>query len=268
VSGSEQADATHDRDPSDERRALCYPVDFRGNAKEYFPIWIVNVALCILTLFIYSPWAKVRAKRYFYGNTYIDNSNFDYLARPIQILKGRVIAVIALIIVTVVSSLNYIVGLVFFSVLIIVTPWVVWRSLRFNARMSSFRNLRFGFQQKLLPLYGIMILAPGVAILVIVAMGSAFALALGLVPERIIAWLVGAGTFVLPRVAVGEKNDDELQYERASIRCFEIFGRVSYGSHLSDLHAGYFDWHFCNLRVAYAFSLFVYSYHRPDRRHC
>ncbi len=62
--------------------------------------------------------------------------------------------------------------------------------------MSSFRNLRFGFQQKLLPLYGIWILAPGAAILVIVALGSACALALGLVPERIIAWLVAAGTLL------------------------------------------------------------------------
>ncbi len=48
MSGSEQADATHDRDLLEERRAVWYPVEFRGSAREYFPIWIVNVVLCIL----------------------------------------------------------------------------------------------------------------------------------------------------------------------------------------------------------------------------
>jgi uncharacterized membrane protein YjgN (DUF898 family) len=42
---------------------------FTGGASEYFGIWIVNVLLSILTLGIYSAWAKVRNKRYFYGNT-------------------------------------------------------------------------------------------------------------------------------------------------------------------------------------------------------
>nr|WP_257713229.1 YjgN family protein [Vibrio neptunius] len=36
---------------------------------------------------IYSAWAKVRTKRYFYGNTYVDNDNFEYHAVPMQILK-------------------------------------------------------------------------------------------------------------------------------------------------------------------------------------
>jgi glutaredoxin len=38
---------------------------FTGNSKEYFGIWIVNTLLRIITLGIYSPWAKVRKRRYF-----------------------------------------------------------------------------------------------------------------------------------------------------------------------------------------------------------
>ncbi|MEX1058239.1 MAG: DUF898 family protein, partial [Natronospirillum sp.] len=45
------------------------PVAFNGRGGEYFGIWIVNIALTVLTLGIYSAWAKVRNKRYFYGNT-------------------------------------------------------------------------------------------------------------------------------------------------------------------------------------------------------
>ena len=62
------------------------PFGFSGTAAEYFGIWIVNLFLTIITLGIYSAWAKVRRLRYFYGNTWLDGHNFEYHARPIQIL--------------------------------------------------------------------------------------------------------------------------------------------------------------------------------------
>ena len=51
---------------------------FTGKTGEYFGIWIVNVLLIIITLGIYTAWAKVRTKRYFYGHTLLNNSPFDY----------------------------------------------------------------------------------------------------------------------------------------------------------------------------------------------
>ena len=50
---------------------------FTGTAREYFGIWIVNVLLTIITLGVYSAWAKVRRQRYFYGNTWLAGANFD-----------------------------------------------------------------------------------------------------------------------------------------------------------------------------------------------
>ena len=41
-----------------------HPVEFTATASEYFRIWIVNVALTIVTLGIYSAWAKARKRRY------------------------------------------------------------------------------------------------------------------------------------------------------------------------------------------------------------
>ena len=52
--------------------------------------------LSIVTLGIFSAWAKVRNKQYFYRNTLVDGSSFEYLASPIAILKGRIIAAVAL----------------------------------------------------------------------------------------------------------------------------------------------------------------------------
>ena len=73
--------------------AQAMPFRFTGNGGEYFRIWIVNLFLSIITLGIYSAWAKVRRNRYFYGNTRLGNAGFDYLADPKAILRGRLIAV-------------------------------------------------------------------------------------------------------------------------------------------------------------------------------
>ncbi|MDH4174015.1 MAG: YjgN family protein, partial [Betaproteobacteria bacterium] len=37
--------------------------EFTGSAREYFRIWIVNLFFTLITLGIYSAWAKVRKKR-------------------------------------------------------------------------------------------------------------------------------------------------------------------------------------------------------------
>src|SRR6187455_1066695 len=72
---------------------LNVPFEFRATGGEYFRIWIVNLLLTIVTLGIYSAWAKVRRLRYFYGNTLLDGHSFEYHGRPLAILKGRLIVV-------------------------------------------------------------------------------------------------------------------------------------------------------------------------------
>ena len=46
-------------------------INFDGKAMEYFGIWIANIVLNVVTLGIFSAWAKVRKLRYFYNNTKI-----------------------------------------------------------------------------------------------------------------------------------------------------------------------------------------------------
>ncbi|MBT9430766.1 DUF898 family protein, partial [Candidatus Symbiopectobacterium endolongispinus] len=74
-----------------------HAVVFHGKSGEYFLIWLVNALLTTITLGIYSAWATVRTCRYFYGNTEINGDRFDYHAEPIQILKGRIIVIGALV---------------------------------------------------------------------------------------------------------------------------------------------------------------------------
>ena len=114
---------------------------FEGKFSEYFGIWIVNLLLSLVTLGIYSAWAKVRRKKYFYNNTLIDNVGFDYHAKPISILKGRLIAVALFA----VAAINPILQSLVFLLIFLFLPWLVVRGSIFNARNSSHRGLRFDF---------------------------------------------------------------------------------------------------------------------------
>lgn len=119
--------------------------EFRGRAGEYFGIWIVNILLTIVTIGIYSAWAKVRRNRYFYGNTFLDGHSFDYHARGKQVLIGRVIVVAYLIVYNIVLTIMPLAGAVLAVGMLLLLPWIVARSLRFNARVTSYRNIRFDF---------------------------------------------------------------------------------------------------------------------------
>jgi len=128
----------------DEPRELKFT--FNGSGTEYFRIWIVNLILSILTLGIYSAWAKVRNKQYFYGNTELEGSTFSYLASPITILKGRLIAVGIVIAYSVATSTPiWWVSAIAVLGMLLVSPFFVQRSLMFNARNSAYRNIRFNF---------------------------------------------------------------------------------------------------------------------------
>jgi len=188
-----------------EHSGTQYPFEFRGKGGEYFKIWIVNILLTILTLYIYSAWAKVRNKRYFYGNTYLNNSSFEYHAKPIQILKGRIFAVIVLIIYVVTQIYFPTAGAIAAVLLLLITPWIISRSIRFNARMSSHRNVRFRFSGKARTLYLYMLLYPLLALLVLGAVIAGLTYFSHLLPEPVIIAGVALTTlvgffFILPMI--------------------------------------------------------------------
>lgn len=119
--------------------------EFTGNSSEYFKIWVVNVCLSILTLGIYSAWAKVRTTRYFYANTTLAGAYFDYIAKPEVILKGRLIAALFFAIWYGISSYAPVYQFILAIVLILTTPWLMVRALSFRANNTTYRNIRFNF---------------------------------------------------------------------------------------------------------------------------
>lgn len=126
------------------------PFGYSGKTSEYFRIWIVSLCLTILTLGIYSAWAKVRKRRYLYRSTHLAGASFDYHADPLVLLKGRLIAfgLLAIYVATgyFAPGVDALIGLA----IVIAIPWLIVRARMFNARYTSYRNLRFRFD----PVYG------------------------------------------------------------------------------------------------------------------
>ncbi len=144
---------------------------FTGTASEYFKIWIVNIALTILTLGIYSAWAKVRNNRYFYGNTRLMGSAFDYHAEPGRILIGRLIVFGLFVAHNFAASYLPIASMVLTIVFALVIPWLAIKSMQFRARNSSYRNIRFNFKSD----YGEALMTyVGYGLLALVTLGIAY----------------------------------------------------------------------------------------------
>ena len=130
---------------------------FTGDGREYFRIWVVNVLLTLVTLGVYSAWAKVRKTRYFWQNTRLDGHAFDYHGDPRAILLGRVVALALVLGYTFAFDISRATGLVMVALLCAVGPWLFMRAQRFRLVNSSWRGLRFGFDARLREAYRVVL---------------------------------------------------------------------------------------------------------------
>lgn len=158
---------------SDFNTGATEQFEFRGSAGEWFGIWIVNLLLSAITFGIYSAWAKVRRKKYFYNNTYVAGRNFDYHATGGQILLGRVIYIGGSIAFSLMFSIFPIIGIFLVLGLLALIPWLIVKSMQFNARVSSFSNVRFNFVGKTGKAFVVFILMPFTAYIILGVFGGA-----------------------------------------------------------------------------------------------
>lgn len=151
VSANESAARTPSSHPPE-------PLHFTGTGAGYFGIWIVNLLLTIVTLGIYSPWAKVRRLKYFYRNTELAGSTFDFHGSPVRILIGRVIAIVMLFIYNYSARVPSRLTLVVLVLLAIVMPWLLRNSFRFRLYNTSWRGTRFHFRGSVASAYRVFLL--------------------------------------------------------------------------------------------------------------
>lgn len=145
-----------------DSEALADPQHFRftGTGSEYFRIWVVNLLLTILTLGVYSAWAKVRRLQYFYRNTSVAGAVFDYHGDPKAILKGRILALVLVAAYKISFDISTVAAVIVALVLAGITPWLLARAFRFKMANSSYRGLRFHFRGTVAEAYRMLILFP------------------------------------------------------------------------------------------------------------
>lgn len=129
------------------------PLRFTGTGGEYFRIWIVNTLLILLTLGIYSAWAKRRKARWFARHTLLAGDAFDYHGSPWRILAGRILALGLLIAYGHAFAWSPAAGWTMLAALYACGPALFAGAQRFRLSNTSWRGVRFGFEANALTTY-------------------------------------------------------------------------------------------------------------------
>lgn len=134
------------------------PIRFSGRGGEYFGIWIVNLLLTIITLGIYSSWAKVRRLKYFYRHTELAGSTFDFHGQALRMFYGRLVALGMFLLYSYSVRLHSTVTLLVIILLALILPWLLRNSLRFRLYNTSWRGTRFHFKGTVASAYRVFLL--------------------------------------------------------------------------------------------------------------
>jgi uncharacterized membrane protein YjgN (DUF898 family) len=131
------------------------PLRFDGDGFGYYRLWIVHTLLSLLTLGLYSPWAKVRKARWFAQHTVLLGDRFDYHGRPLPVLAGRLVALGLLGACSLSFDYAAWLGLLVLGLFCVVGPVLFASAQRFRLANTSWRGLRFGFDVPRRKLYAV-----------------------------------------------------------------------------------------------------------------
>ncbi|GBF51521.1 hypothetical protein LPTSP4_30590 [Leptospira ryugenii] len=138
-------------------------LEYKGKGEDLLLIFLKNIFLTIVTLGIYSFWAKTNVQKYNAQNLYWAGEAFAFHGsgkeRLLGFLKALVILAVAGLVIVAISSLLALVHpfaqlfgtyllIVFF--LIGLNPFIIVGNKRYFTSRSSYRNVRFGFSGKAL----------------------------------------------------------------------------------------------------------------------
>ncbi|TAL09312.1 MAG: DUF898 domain-containing protein [Nitrospirae bacterium] len=164
------------KQPADAQPSAATPSDgdavhrlrFHGSGGELFGIFVVNVLLTLLTLGVYSFWAKVRTRRYLWGQTEFAADRFNFHGTGRELLIGWLKAMVLFggLVVTArvlppmlwndprADAAGQLLLAVGFVVLI---PLAIVGSMRYRLNRTSWRGVRFSFHGGYRELLGVML---------------------------------------------------------------------------------------------------------------
>lgn len=132
-----------------------YALRFQGKGLDFFKIQIVNLILCMLTLGLYYPWAKVKTLSYLYNQTVFEEQPFVFTGTGSEMFRGFIkailfflllyVAVVCLVIIGKGSGWVQLVLLGFYFLLLALVPLVLHGSYRYRMAKTVWRGIRFGY---------------------------------------------------------------------------------------------------------------------------
>ncbi|CAN7231183.1 YjgN family protein [Acidovorax sp. LjRoot129] len=124
----------------------AHPLEFTGSGGEYFRVWIVNVLLSIITLGIYTPWARRRTAQYFYSHTLVAGSPLEFTAQQRKMVMGFVLLTLLTIAYNIAANTGQDAAVgVFLLTGALLSPLIWGRAMRFRLGATRWRGLRLQF---------------------------------------------------------------------------------------------------------------------------
>lgn len=126
---------------------------FHGDGTTLFGLHLKNLLLTVLTLGIYSFWAKADVRQYLYANTELGGDRFTYHGTGRELMSGAIRAFGLLFLIGIASQLasSFVHPLVGIIVLyagggLLLFPFALIGSRRYRLSRTSWRGVRFNFK--------------------------------------------------------------------------------------------------------------------------
>ncbi|HYP71979.1 MAG TPA: DUF898 family protein [Variovorax sp.] len=136
---------------------VAHPLRFHGHEGQYFRIWIVNVLLGVLTLGLYTPWARRRTVQYFYQSTEVAEGSLEFTAPIRRMLVGFLLFGGLYLAINLAGNSDdkfaRTIGNVFVVLAALAAPWLWASAMRFRLRHTRWRGLRLTFAPSAVALY-------------------------------------------------------------------------------------------------------------------
>ncbi len=133
--------------PQPTNPVKSYKLEFTGNGMEYFKIQFVNLILTIVTLGLYSPWAKAQRLQYFYGHLNLEGSRFSFLGTGKEMFKGfikgilLISALFALAMVALKNGQFTLYLVIYFGSFVVLGPLVIYGSAKYRFSRTAWRGI-------------------------------------------------------------------------------------------------------------------------------
>ncbi|WP_374139077.1 MULTISPECIES: YjgN family protein [unclassified Sphingomonas] len=130
---------------------------FSGDWREFAPIAFTNLLLCIVTLGIYTFWARTRERRYLWSNTRFIDERLEWTGTALELLIGYGLAIVlfGLPVAALQFGLQALVlrgyggyaaisGIILYFLLLYLIGVAIFRALRYRLSRTFWRGIRGG----------------------------------------------------------------------------------------------------------------------------